>query len=93
MAYAAQSDPVSATINRVDGRYVVSPSAEGQSTDVAAAVADAMAVVNSTSPADTEITVQTAVVPPAIVTAEAQAAVDLVESVVAGAADGAVAPS
>ena len=61
----------------------MSPSVEGQSTDVAAAVADAMAVVNSTSPADTEITVHTAVVPPAIATAEAQAAVDLVESVVA----------
>ncbi len=83
LAYAAQSNPVSATINRVDGRYVVSPSVEGQSTDVATAVADAMAVVNSTSPADTEITVHTAVVPPAIATAEAQAAVDLVESVVA----------
>ncbi len=84
MAYAAQSDAVSASIDRVDGRYVVSPSVEGQSTDVAAAVADAMAVVNSTSPANTEITVHTAVVPPAILTAEAQAAVDLVESVVAG---------
>jgi len=83
MAYAAQSEPVSASIDRVNGRYVVSASVEGQSTDVETAVADAMAVVNNTSSADTAITVHTAVVPPAIATAEAQAAVDLVESVVA----------
>jgi vancomycin resistance protein YoaR len=82
IAYAAQWDPVEASITRVDGRYVVSPSAEGQSTDVETAVADAMAVVNNTESADTAVTIHTAVIEPAIHTAEAQTAVDLVERVV-----------
>lgn len=83
VAAAAQRDPVRATLARVDGRYVVTPSEEGLSVDVGRAVADAVAVVNNTSPADTQVTVQTAVVPPTVTTAQAQAAADTAERVVA----------
>ena len=83
LAMAAQRDPVSASLTRVDGHYVVSPAATGQSVDVEGAVADAMAAVNNASPADTSISVRTSVVPPAISTEQAQAAADLAERVTA----------
>lgn len=82
MAAAAQRDPVDATVTQVDGRYTATPSAEGVSVDVSGAVSDALAAVNNTSPADSQITVRTAVVPPTVTTAQAQAAVDAVERVV-----------
>jgi len=82
IAQAAQRDPISASIQRVDGRYVVSPSSDGLSVDVAGAVADAVTAVNNTSPADSAISVHTAVVPPVVSTEHAQAAVDMVERVV-----------
>jgi vancomycin resistance protein YoaR len=82
LAMAAQRDPVSATLTRVDGRYVVAPSREGLSVDVEGAVSDAVAAVNSTSPADTAITVRTSIVPPVVTTAQAQAAADTAERVV-----------
>ncbi len=81
-AMAGQRDPVNASIERVEGRYVASPSSEGMSVDVEGAVTDAIAAINNTSPANTQITVRTSVVPPAIPTAQAQAAVDTVERVV-----------
>jgi len=84
IAMAAQSDPVNATIERVDGRYQFTPSVDGQSVDVEGAVASALAAINNISPADTRISVSTSVVPPAVGTAEAQAAVDLAERVVSG---------
>jgi vancomycin resistance protein YoaR len=82
MAQAAQTDPVSASLNRVDGHYVVSPAQTGLSVDVQGAVSDALAAVNSTSTADTQITVHTSVVPPVITTEQAQAAADTVERVI-----------
>jgi vancomycin resistance protein YoaR len=84
MAYAAESAPVDATVTRVDGRYLVSPSAEGRDLDVEGAVAAALAAVDNTSPADTAITVQASAVQPSVLTADAQAAVDLAERVMAG---------
>jgi vancomycin resistance protein YoaR len=81
IAMAAQYDPVNASISRVDGRYVVNPSSDGQSVDVEGAVASALAAIDNTSPADAQVTINTSVVPPAIDTAEAQAAADLAESV------------
>lgn len=82
IAQAAQKDPVSASLSRVNGRYVVTPAQTGLSVDVEGAVADAVAQVNNTSPADTSVTVHTAVVPPQISTEQAQAAADTVERVV-----------
>jgi vancomycin resistance protein YoaR len=79
---AAQVDPVSATLQRDGGDYVVTPSSTGLSVDVAGAVADAVAAVNNTSPADTSVSVHTSVVPPAVTTEQVQAAVDLYEHVV-----------
>src|SRR3954451_1894669 len=84
IARSAQRDPVSATLNRVDGRYVVTPAQAGLSVDVEGAAADAVAAVNNTSPADTHVTVHTSVVPPVITTDQAQAAADTVERVVGG---------
>jgi vancomycin resistance protein YoaR len=83
VAAAAQREPVSATLTRVDGRYVVTPSQEGLSVDLERAVADAVAVVNNTSPADTQIALHTAVVAPTVTTAQAQSAADTAERVVA----------
>src|SRR4051794_21050240 len=84
IARSAQRDPVSATLNRVDGRYVVTPAQAGLSVDVEGAAADAVAAVNNTSPADTHVTVHTSVVPPVVTTDQAQAAADTVERVVGG---------
>jgi vancomycin resistance protein YoaR len=84
IAQSAQRDPVSATLNRVNGRYVVTPAETGLSVDVEGAAAEALAAVNTTSPADTQISVHTSVVPPVIGTEQAQAAADTVERVVAG---------
>lgn len=81
IAQSAQLDPVSATLTRVDGHYVVTPAKTGLSVDVEGAVADAMAQVDNTAPADTSITVHTSVVPPLVSTDQAQAAVDAVERV------------
>lgn len=81
-ALAAQRDPVNATIGREEGRFVVTPSSDGLSVDVEGAVMRAMAVVNTTSPIDTKVVVETSVVPAAVQTAEAQAAADLAERVV-----------
>lgn len=81
-AMAQQLDPVNATVARVDGRYVVTAAVDGLSVDVEGAVASALAAVNNTSPISTSILVSTTVVPPAVSTAQAQAAVDLAEMVV-----------
>ena len=81
IALAAQHDPIDASLSRVDGRYVVNPSSPGQSVDVEGAVTSALAAIDNTSPADAHMTIGTAVVPPRIETATAQAAVDLAERV------------
>ncbi len=84
IAQSAQVDPVSASLSRVNGQYVVNPAQPGLSVDVEGAVADALGVVNNTSPADTQISVHTSIVPPVISTDQAQAAADTIERVVAG---------
>jgi vancomycin resistance protein YoaR len=81
-AQSAQKDPVSATLTRENGKYVVTPSQPGLSVDVQGAVSDALAAVNNTSTADSAISVHSAVVPPAVTTQQAQAAADTVERVV-----------
>lgn len=81
IAMAAQRDPVNASLARIDGRYVVSPSSPGQSVDVEGAVRSALAAIDNVSPADAQISVATTVVPPRIETGTAQAAVDLAEHV------------
>ena len=82
IAQQAQRDPVSASLGLVGGHYVVSPSSDGQSVDVEGAVADAVNAVNGTSAANSSISVHTSVVPPAVTTAQAQAAADSYERVV-----------
>jgi vancomycin resistance protein YoaR len=84
LAYAAESQPVDATLTRVDGRYQVTPSSEGRDLDVEGAVAAALAAVDNTSPADTSIAIRSSTVLPTVNTAQAQAAADLAERVVAG---------
>ena len=84
IAESAQVDPVSATLARVNGHYVVTPATPGQSVDVEGAVTDALAAVDNTSPASTQVSVHTSVVPPLISTEQAQAAADTVERVVGG---------
>jgi vancomycin resistance protein YoaR len=81
IAMAAQIEPISASLSRVDGRYIVNPSSPGQSVDVEEAVSSAMAAVDNISPGDAHVNVATAVVPPRIDTATAQAAADLAEQV------------
>ncbi len=83
LAGAAQQDPVDAAITREDGHYVVTPSADGVTVDVEAAVAAAMAAVNNLSPADTQINIEGTHVAPTVTTEQAQAAADRAESIVA----------
>ena len=82
IAQQAQRDPVSASLSYAGGHYVVSPASDGQSVDVEGAVSDAVNAVNSTSAAGSQISVHTSVVPPAVTTAQAQAASDSYERVV-----------
>ena len=82
IAESAQQDPISATLSRVDGHYVVAPAKTGLSVDVEGAVADAVAQVDNTSSADSAITVHTSLVPPVVSTDQAQAASDTVERVI-----------
>lgn len=82
IAQKAQRDPVSASLSFAGGHYVVSPASDGQSVDVEGAVSDAVNAVNSTSAAGSQISVHTSVVPPAVTTAQAQAASDSYERVV-----------
>lgn len=82
IAMAAQRDPVNASLRRIDGRYVVSPSSAGLTVDVTGAVTSALAAIDTVAPGDARITVASSVVPPRIETATAQAAADLAEQVV-----------
>ncbi|HEY5489433.1 MAG TPA: VanW family protein [Candidatus Limnocylindrales bacterium] len=82
IAQQAQRDPVSASLSLVGGHYVVSPASDGQSVDVEGSVTDAVNAVNGTSAANSQISVHTSVVPPAVTTAQAQAAADSYERVV-----------
>src|SRR5687767_12597128 len=57
VAVAAQVPAVNASVERVDGRYAVSPASEGVAVDVTEAVEKAMAAVNDLSAASTQITI------------------------------------
>ncbi|MDL2335734.1 MAG: peptidoglycan binding domain-containing protein, partial [Chloroflexota bacterium] len=81
IATAAQIAPVSASLSRIDGRYVVNPSSEGLAVDVQGAVASALAKIDNVSASDAHVSVATTVVPPAIETALAQDAADTAERV------------
>jgi vancomycin resistance protein YoaR len=77
------ADPVDATIVREGGLYSVTPSVDGRTVDVEEGVRLANAAVNNLSAADTTIAVESVAVLPQVTTAQAQAAVDRLESVVA----------
>lgn len=80
---AAQVPVVDATINRVDGHYVVSPAQAGTSIDVEEVVALAMTAINNLSPDSTQVDVPGTQVLPAVTTEAAQAAAARAEGVVA----------
>ncbi len=72
----AQVTPVNAAIVFENGEYVVTPSADGQTVDGDAALAQAIAVLNSSDTADTAVTVEAVTLPAQITTPDAAAAVD-----------------
>ena len=78
----AQVPAVNASVERVDGRYAVTPASDGVSVDVTRAVEAAMAAVNNLSGASTQINVHGAPVSPVVGTDQAQAAADRAEAVV-----------
>jgi vancomycin resistance protein YoaR len=82
-ATAAVHPAVDATITRVGGDYVVTPSASGQTLDPQQAVALAMNAINNLSPDNASISLDATTVEPAVTTAQAQAAVDQFNHVVA----------
>jgi vancomycin resistance protein YoaR len=81
VAEAAQVPVVDATLDRVDGRYVVSPAHVGTSIDVEEVVASAMAAVNNLSPESAQIVIPGTPVLPTVTTEVAQAAADRAEQV------------
>ena len=82
LAGAAQVPAVNASVERVDGAYVVTPASDGVAVDVTKAVEAAMAAVNNVSAASTQISVGGTPVEPEVGTAQAQAAADRAEGVV-----------
>jgi vancomycin resistance protein YoaR len=64
-----------------NGRYVVTPSADGESVDGAAALAQALAALDTTDTADTAVTIEAVVIPAAVTTPDATAAVARAEAV------------
>jgi vancomycin resistance protein YoaR len=80
-ARSAEVEVVDATVTRHDGHYAFTEARQGTDIDVDAAVAQAMAVVNSLSPDDTSITVPGTTIEPQVSTEAASAAVSEVESV------------
>jgi vancomycin resistance protein YoaR len=83
IAAAAESDPIDATIDRVGGEYIVTPAVDGSSVDESAAVGAAMAALNNTSAADTQISVDSSPIAPAVSTEAAQAAAEQANLVMA----------
>lgn len=83
LATDAQIPAVNASIERVEGRYVVTPATDGVSFDVTASVEDAIAAVNNLSGADTQISIEGTPVAPQVSTHQAQAAADRAEGIVA----------
>lgn len=83
LAASAQIAPVDATIARANGHYVITPSSPGTAIDMQQVVSQAMAAINNLSPQSTQITVPGTPVAPSVSTAQAQAAVERAEAVVA----------
>ncbi len=71
----AQVTPVNASISFKNGAYVVSPASAGQSVDGAEAVREAIAALNTDSPADSSVEVAAVAVSAQITTPDAEAAV------------------
>jgi vancomycin resistance protein YoaR len=84
IAAAADHPASDATIMRVNGDYVVTPSVAGQTVDAQKALELAMSAVNNLSPDSTSISLDATPVQPAVTTEQAQAAVDQFNHVVAG---------
>jgi vancomycin resistance protein YoaR len=81
LSTAALNPPVDATIGRASGHFIVNPSSLGSSVDVQAAWQQALAAVNTLSPADAQVKVDPVTSAPAVSTAQAQVAVDRAERV------------
>ena len=79
----AQIAPIDATIVQQQGRFVVEPSALGQSVDIERGVELAAAAITNLLPVDTSIAVEGVPVPPAVSTEVAQAAADRANSIAA----------
>ncbi len=81
IAAAAEAQPVDAALIRPEGAYEVTPSASGVAVDEAEALSMAMAALDGVSPANAQITVAAAAVPPTVTTEQAQAAADRANAV------------
>jgi vancomycin resistance protein YoaR len=81
LSTAASTPPVDATISRESGHFVAQPSSLGTSVDVQAAWQQALAAVNTLSPADAQVKVDPVIIAPAVFTEQAQVAVDRAERV------------
>ena len=83
VAAAAYIPPTDARIQRQGAGWAVVPAADGRTVDLADGLRQAMVAVDSLSGADSIVRVQATVLTPEISTAQAQAAVDRAESIVA----------
>jgi vancomycin resistance protein YoaR len=83
LAAAETTAPVDANVVRDGGHFVATPAIEGHGVDLQALVNGAVAVIASTSPADTSVAVSKHVLPPAVTTDVAEAAATRAERVVA----------
>ncbi|HVM29160.1 MAG TPA: VanW family protein [Candidatus Limnocylindrales bacterium] len=83
IAASAYREPQDAVIQRSGAGWTVIPAADGQTVDLHAGLSQAVVAVDSLSAADSVIRVPATVLSPAVSTAQAQAAVDRAESIVA----------
>ena len=83
IAASAYVEPINAAIRRDGAGWTVLPAADGQTVDLAAGLQQALVAVDGLSAADTIIRVEPTVLKPEISTAQAQAAVDRAEAIVA----------
>jgi vancomycin resistance protein YoaR len=83
IAAAAYVEPTNARIERVGAGWAVVPAAEGQTVDLHDGLSQALVAIDSLSAADSVIRVPATVLVPEVSTAQAQAAVDRAESIVA----------
>jgi vancomycin resistance protein YoaR len=83
MAAAAYVEPTDASIERRGAGWVVNPAIDGQTVDLHAGIQQAIVAVDSLSASNTTVSVPPTVLHPEISTAQAQAAVDRAEAIVA----------